>query len=55
MQYKIVTDKQSYIITEENNKIVIDTPSLKEFLLDLDECDAPYILMIEGEKNGNNV
>ena len=55
MKYKIVTDKQSYIISETNNVIIIDTPSLKNFLLDLDECDTPYILMIEGEKNGNNI
>lgn len=51
MQYKIVTNKQEYIITEENNMVVIGKiSSLKDFLLDLDDCDTPYIIQIkEGE------
>lgn len=52
--------KTEYIITEEFDYIKIETNSptsinLKDFLLDLDECDTPYILMIEGEENGNNI
>ena len=50
MQYKIVTDKQEYIITEENNIVVIGKiSSLKDFLLDLDDCDVPYIIQIKEE------
>lgn len=52
MQYKIVTDKQEYIITEENNTILIENSSLKDFLLDLDDCDVPYIIQIN--KEGEN-
>ena len=50
MQYKIVTDKQEYIITEENDVVVIGKiSSLKDFLLDLDDCDTPYIIQIKEE------
>ena len=49
MQYKIVTDKQEYIITEEDNMVVIENSSLKDFLLDLDNCDTPYIININKE------
>ena len=50
MQYKIVTDKQEYIITEEDNMVVIGKiSSLKDFLLDLDDCDTPYIIQIKEE------
>lgn len=49
MQYKIVTNKQEYIITEENNTILIENSSLKDFLLDLDNCDTPYIIQIKEE------
>lgn len=49
MQYKIVTDKQEYIITEENNTVLIENSSLKDFLLDLDDCIAPYIININKE------
>lgn len=50
MQYKIITDKQEYIITEENNMVVIGKiSSLKDFLLDLDDCDTPYIININKE------
>jgi hypothetical protein len=49
MQYKIVTDKQEYIITEEDNTILIENSSLKDFLLDLDDCTAPYIIQIKEE------
>ena len=50
MQYKIVTDKQEYIITEENNIVLIGRiSSLKDFLLDLDVCDTPYIIQIKEE------
>lgn len=53
MQYKIVTDKQEYIITEENNTVLIGRiSSLKDFLLDLDDCDVPYIIQIN--KEGEN-
>ena len=53
MQYKIVTDKQEYIITEENNTVLIGRiSSLKDFLLDLDDCDTPYIIQIN--KEGEN-
>lgn len=50
MQYKIVTNKQEYIITEEDNMVVIGKiSSLKDFLLDLDNCDTPYIININKE------
>lgn len=50
MQYKIVTDKQEYIIIEENNTVLIGRiSSLKDFLLDLDDCDTPYIIQIKEE------
>ena len=49
MQYKIVTNKQEYIITEENNTVLIENSSLKDFLLDLDNCDVPYIIQINEE------
>ena len=50
MQYKIVTDKQEYIIIEENNTVLIGKiSSLKDFLLDLDDCDTPYIININKE------
>ena len=49
MQYKIVTDKQEYIITEEYNMVVIGNSSLKDFLLDLDDCDTTYIIQIKEE------
>ena len=52
MQYKIVTNKQEYIITEENNTVLIENSSLKDFLLDLDDCDVPYIIQIN--KEGEN-
>lgn len=52
MQYKIVTDKQEYIITEEDSMVVIGKiSSLKDFLLDLDNCDTPYII---NNKEGEN-
>jgi hypothetical protein len=49
MQYKIVTNKQEYIVTEEDNTILIENSSLKDFLLDLDDCDTPYIIQIKEE------
>ena len=52
MQYKIVTDKQEYIITEEDDTVLIENSSLKDFLLDLDDCDTPYIIQIN--KEGEN-
>lgn len=52
MQYKIVTDKQEYIITEEDDTVLIENSSLKDFLLDLDDCDVPYIIQIN--KEGEN-
>ena len=49
MQYKIVTDKQEYIITEEDDTVLIENSSLKDFLLDLDDCNTPYIININKE------
>ena len=51
------THKIEYIITEEFDYIKIEnnhntTISLKDFLLDLDDCDAPYIIQIK-EKGEN--
>lgn len=56
MRYKIVTDANEYIIMESENAIIIETHnSLKDFLLDLDNSNQPYISSeihhIEGEEN----
>ena len=47
MKYEIKTDKNIYEVTEENGCITINTESLYEFLIDLDECNAPMLIMKE--------
>lgn len=55
MKYEIKTDKNIYEVTEENGCIIINTESLYKFLTDLDECDAPMLIMKEEEKEEESV
>lgn len=43
-EYKIITENNTYIIKEEQNQIIIETPlSLFDFLIDIDNSVNPRI------------
>ena len=43
-EYKIITENNTYIIKEEQNQIIIETPlSLFDFLIDIDNSINPRI------------